>query len=623
LISFPRYEILLSELCHEDINAFLYLYDKIQCMDKLSLQVWIREMEQHDELVRVQKAVSVNQEIAEIADRMMKQPQGGKAILFENTGTKFPVLINAYGSENRINSVFGNKSPDEIFPELFAVLESLQGKSSKRKKLLELWKQRKLLKIFPKLQKANGLCQETVNLNPNLNELPILHSWPNDPAPFVTLPMVFTRHPETRQRNIGMYRMQVFNENTTGMHWHRHKGGAAHFSAWKAKGEKMPVAVVLGGDPLYTYLATAPLPEGIDELLFCGLIRRKPVKLVKCKTQDIEVPADADIVIEGYVDPNEQLVDEGPFGDHTGFYSLTDKYPKFHVTAITYKKNAIYPATIVGIPPMEDVYFGMATERLFKPAIKMAIAPELIDFHLPAEGVAHNLVLLKVRNEWPGVVAKTMHALLGAGQMMFSKILIALPEHMELTDYRKVINHFANNIHPDAFTISAGPADELEHASPQLVFGGKCMIDLSENQNQDELQIRKIGNLLNYGRVSIMASDKAEMPENIHPECALLIWVDYVELFDNYNKLLWWILANTDPKRDIRREGNRIFWDARHIAEEKQKHREWPNPVVSSEEIIKYVDTQWEGYEIGPFIKSPSLKAKSFVKNYGASLKID
>jgi 4-hydroxy-3-polyprenylbenzoate decarboxylase len=592
-------------------------------MKKFTLQTWIDELEQQGELLRIQKAVSVNQEIPEIADRMMKQPDGGKALLFENTNTKFPVLINAFGSEKRINSVFGTKAPDNVFPELFSVLETLQSKSSKGKKLREIWKQRKLLKIFPKLQQTSGACQQVVQLDPDLSDLPILHSWPHDPAPFVTLPMVFTQHPETRQRNIGMYRMQVFNKNTTGMHWHRHKGGAAHFKAWQIKAEKMPVAVVLGGDPLYTYLATAPLPEGIDELLFCGLIRRKPVKLVKCKTQDIEVPADADIVIEGYVDPNEQLVDEGPFGDHTGFYSLTDKYPKFHVTAITHKKDAIYPATIVGIPPMEDVYFGMATERLFKPAIKMAIAPELLDFHLPAEGVAHNLVLLKVRNDWPGVVAKTMHALLGAGQMMFSKILIALPESVELTDYKSVVSHFANNIHPDTFTISAGPADELEHASPQLVFGGKCMIDLSEVHNLDKLQIRRDGNQLNYGRVLIMASSIAEKPENIHPECTLVIWVDYPGLFEDINLLLWWILANTDPKRDIRREGERILWDARHLALEKQSQREWPNPVVASDEMIKQVDDLWESYKIGAFIKSPSINAKSFVKNYGASLKID
>jgi 4-hydroxy-3-polyprenylbenzoate decarboxylase len=243
-------------------------------MKKFTLQTWIDELEQQGELLRIQKAVSVNQEIPEIADRMMKQPDGGKALLFENTNTKFPVLINAFGSEKRINSVFGTKAPDNVFPELFSVLETLQSKSSKGKKLREIWKQRKLLKIFPKLQQTSGACQQ-------VSDLPILHSWPHDPAPFVTLPMVFTQHPETRQRNIGMYRMQVFNKNTTGMHWHRHKGGAAHFKAWQIKAEKMPVAVVLGGDPLYTYLATAPLPEGIDELLFCGLIRRKPDKLVK------------------------------------------------------------------------------------------------------------------------------------------------------------------------------------------------------------------------------------------------------------------------------------------------------------------------------------------------------
>ncbi len=591
-------------------------------MERFTLQDWVNEMEQHGELFRIQKLVSVNQEITEIADRMMKQAAGGKALLFENTGTKFPVLINAYGAEKRVNSIFGKQDPDQIFPDLFSLLETLQEKSTPRKKMFQLWKHRNLLKIFPRVQSSKAACQEVVQLDPDLADLPILHSWPHDPAPFVTLPMVFTRHPETRQRNIGMYRMQVFNKNTTGMHWHRHKGGAAHFNAWQTKAEKMPVAVVLGGDPLYTYLATAPLPEGIDELLFCGLIRRKPVELVKCKTQDIEVPADADIVIEGFVDPSEELVDEGPFGDHTGFYSLTDKYPKFHVTAITHKKQAIYPATIVGIPPMEDVYFGMTTEQLFKPAIKMAIAPELLDFHLPAEGVAHNLVLLKVRKNWPGAVAKTMHALLGAGQMMFSKFLIALPENMELTDYAAVLNHLANHIHPDAFTISAGPADELEHASPQLVFGGKCMIDLSDVQSHHAATLSIKGNYLNYGRITIIASSEVYKPDNIHSGCTLIIWVDYVGLFDNINLLLWWILANTDPKRDIRREGERILWDARHLASEKHKQREWPNPVVSSDEIILHVDTAWESYKIGAFIKSPSLNAKSFVKNDGASLKI-
>ncbi len=590
-------------------------------MAKHDLKNWVERLEQDDELLRVTKEVSPNQEIAEIADRMMKQSNGGKALLFENTGTDFPLLINAYGSEKRVNSVFDSRLPERVFPELFDILEKMQGSSSTRKKISALWGERKLLKIFPKHQKAKGRCQEIIKLEPNLADLPILRSWPFDPAPFVTLPMVFTEHPETGQRNIGMYRMQVFNQNTTGMHWHRHKGGAAHYTAWKGKGEKMPVAVVLGGDPLYTYLATAPLPEGIDELLMCGLIRRKAVKMVSCITQDIQVPEDADIVIEGYVDPDEALVDEGPFGDHTGFYSLTDKYPNFHVTAITHRRDAIYPATIVGVPPMEDLYLGLTTEKLFKPAIKMAIAPELLDFHLPGEGVAHNLVLLKVKDAFPGVVAKTMHALLGAGQMMFSKFLMALPEHFDLTNYKQVLNHIASHIHADAFTISSGPADELEHASPQLVFGGKCLLDLSTTKPVENLSPKREGNIMHFGNVTLFASQEAKRLEDINANCHVLIWVDYPELFDDISLLLWWILANTDPKRDIRREADLILWDARHVASERKNQREWPNPVVSSDEIIKHVDENWKSYDIGPFIKSPSLNVKSFVKNAGASLK--
>ena len=487
----------------------------------------------------------------------------------------------------------------------------------------ELWKERNLARIFPKKLKGKAACQACVMQVPDLSRLPVLRSWPFDPAPFLTLPLVFTRDPETNIRNIGMYRMQILDNKTTGMHWHRHKGGASHYKAWKEKGRKMPVAVVLGGDPLYTYLATAPLPENIDELMFYGLIRRKPVRLVKCLTQDIEVPADADIVIEGYVDPGEELVTEGPFGDHTGFYSLKDKYPKFHVTAITHRKDAVYPATIVGIPPMEDLYLGMTTEQLFKPAIKMAIAPELLDFHLPAEGVAHNLVLLKVRKDWPGAVEKTMHALLGAGQMMFSKFLIALPEYIDLTDYIAVLRHIVTTIHSDAFTLSTGPADELEHASPRLVFGGKCLLDLSESTDDSDPGFALNNGELRFGRVMIRATDSLPEAGSVKEEVHVLIHVDYPDLLKDSKKLLWWIFANTDPKRDIRRHGKLILWDARHIAENKQSRRQWPNPVVSSDKTIALVDNRWNEYGLGHFIPSPSLNAKCFVKNAGASVKFD
>jgi 4-hydroxy-3-polyprenylbenzoate decarboxylase len=499
----------------------------------------------------------------------------------------------------------------------------LQSSKSLISKTKTLFSKRDYLKIFPKKSSRPADCQYVVHRDPDLSILPILRSWPHDPDPFITLPLVFTKHPNTGVRNIGMYRMQVLDNKTTGMHWHRHKGGAAHFNAWKIKGGKMPVAVVLGGNPLYTYLATAPLPENIDELLFCGVIQKKPVCLVKCISQDIEVPVDADIVIEGYVDTAEDFVLEGPFGDHTGFYSLEDYYPSFHVTAITHKRDAIYPATIVGVPPMEDLYFGMTTEKLFKPVIKFAIAPELIDFHLPVEGVAHNLVLLKIRKAWPGVIQKTMYALLGAGQMMFSKVLIAFPEDMDLIDYPLLLSHFVNNISSEKCIVSTGPADELEHASPKLAFGGKLLIDLSENPEVPEkLFSEKRENYLRAGSVLVISENNLQMVKlELLKDIKFVIFVDSSELFVNINTLIWWILANIDPKRDVRSEKGMLILDARHNVSDKHEGRKWPNPVVSSDHIISTVDENWESYQIGEFIESPSKNIKSFVKGEQASVK--
>ncbi len=582
-------------------------------------------LEQRDELLRVKTRVSPDQEIAEIADRMMKQPGGGKAMLFENTGTKFPLLINAFGSDKRIDTMFEPGKPDLFFPELFGIAEKLQSGGGLLNAVKNLWPHRNYLKAFPKHSKKCGTCQQVVDTSPSLSDLPVLKSWPFDGGPFITLPMVFTRHPETGVRNIGMYRMQVFDDKTTGMHWHRHKGGAEHYRAWKEKGGKMPVAVVLGGDPLYTYLATAPLPENIDELLVCGAIRKQPVRLVKCITQDIEVPADADIVLEGYIDTEEGLRTEGPFGDHTGFYSLEGDYPVFHLTAITHRRNAVYPATIVGIPPMEDFYLGKTTEKLFKPAIKAAIAPELLDFHLPGEGVAHNLVLLKVNNKYPGVVSKTMHALLGAGQMMFSKVLLALPENMDITDYDAVLRHVAAGIHPDKAILSTGPADELEHASPDPVFGGKLMLDMSKPADDASIQPVFEKSQLRYGNLLIRyrKTGDEESDSHISDDVTCIVDVDFPIERDAVNLLLWWILANTDPKRDIRLRGNVLHVDARVKAGKKNVKRRWPQPVVSSDDVIKATDSKWEGLRIGKFLPSPSKKIKRFVKSDGAAVKND
>jgi 3-octaprenyl-4hydroxybenzoate decarboxylase (EC 4.1.1.-) len=275
---------------------------------------------------------------------------------------------------------------------------------------------------MPKVKSGKGECQEVVMTNPDITKLPVITCWPKDGGPFVTLPVIHTKDPNTKTRNVGMYRMQVFGPTLTGMHWHKHKVSARHFNEYKKLKKRMPVAVALGGDPVYAYSATAPLPENVDEYMLAGFLRKKRVELVKCITQpEIEVPADADFVIEGYVDPEDELIWEGPFGDHTGYYSLPDWYPRFHITAVTHKKNAVYPATIVGIPPQEDAWLGKATERIFLAPIKMTMVPEIVDMDMPVEGVFHNLVIARINKEYAGQGQKVMNAMWGAGQMMFNK----------------------------------------------------------------------------------------------------------------------------------------------------------------------------------------------------------
>jgi len=349
-----------------------------------SLSDFILTLERKGELVRITEYVNPDLEISEIADRFSKLPGGGKALLFENTGTGFPLLINALGSENRMCIALGVDKLDDIASDIAGILDLL---SLPR----QTWVQK--LKVLPSLSKYAGYmpkkasgkpaCQEVIQLDPDLNSLPVLKTWPFDGGKFFTFPLVHTVDPETGNRNVGMYRLQVFDKNTTGMHWHRHKTGASHFEKYKKAGKIMPVAVALGGDPVLTYCATAPLPDQLDEYIFAGFLRKNPVRLTNAITQNIQVPADADIIIEGYIDPMEDFRAEGPFGDHTGFYSLTDNYPVFHVTCITHRKNAIFPATVVGIPPMEDAWIAKATERIFLWPIKKTVVPEMTDINIP------------------------------------------------------------------------------------------------------------------------------------------------------------------------------------------------------------------------------------------------
>lgn len=382
-----------------------------------TLTDFIKKLEEAGELIRIKEYINLELEISEITDRVSKMPGGGKALLFENNGSKFPLLINAFGSEKRMNMSLNVDNLDDIGAEIESLFKSLTGpKSGLFDKLKLIPELGKVAAYMPKQIKGRGKSQEIVHQDPDLGIFPILKCWPADGGRFITFPLVITKDPISGIRNVGMYRMQVFDKDLTGMHWHKHKVGARHYNEYKKLGKKMPIAVALGGDPALTYSATAPLPDNVDEFMLAGFLRKQKVKLVKAITQDIEVPADADIIIEGYVDPKEELIYEGPFGDHTGFYSLADYFPKFHVTCITHRKDAVYPTTIVGIPPQEDAWLGKATERVFLTPIKLSMLPELTDMDLPYYGVAHNLTLVSIKKDFTGQALKVMSALWGAGQ---------------------------------------------------------------------------------------------------------------------------------------------------------------------------------------------------------------
>jgi len=337
---------------------------------------------------------------------------------------------------------------------------------------------------YPPRRVKSGRCQEVVMKQPSLDAFPICKCWPQDGGRFLTLPQVITRGLEDGVRNVGMYRMQVYDSTTTGMHWHIHHGGCSHFEEYRRAGKRMEVAVALGGDPALAYSACAPLPEGMDEYLFAGFLRRKPVDLVHCLTVDLEVPADAEIILEGYVDPDESRL-EGPFGDHTGFYSLPDYYPVFHITAITHRKDPIYPHTIVGPPPMEDYYLGWATERIFLPLIQLVV-PEIVDISLPAEGIFHNFVFVKIRKRYPGHAFKVMNAIWGLGQLMFSKFIVVVDEWVNVQNTSEVLWVLGNHCDPERDTlISKGPRDALDHSTPLAHFGSKIGFDATAKWREE------------------------------------------------------------------------------------------------------------------------------------------
>jgi 4-hydroxy-3-polyprenylbenzoate decarboxylase len=625
-------------------------------------QHFISELEKAGELVRIKTYVDPHLEIAEITDRISKSPGGGKALLFEQTGYDFPVLMNAYGSEKRMCMALGVQHLDDIAREIEALFKLLtKPKENILDKLSMLPKLGQFASWMPRVKRGRGACQEVIMQNPDIGKLPVITCWPKDGGPFVTLPVIHTKDPNTGSRNVGMYRMQVFGPTLTGMHWHKHKVSARHFNEYKKLGKRMPVAVALGGDPAYAYSATAPLPENVDEYMLAGFIRKKKVELVKCITQpELEVPADADFVIEGYVDPNDELIWEGPFGDHTGYYSLPDWYPRFHITCITHKRNPVYPATIVGIPPQEDAWLGKATERIFLAPMKMTMVPEIVNMDMPVEGVFHNLVIAQIHKEYAGQGQKVMNAMWGAGQMMFNKILVLADEGVNITDYKALAQYVFKNINPLSDVVfSQGPMDVLDHSCSKLGFGGKMCIDgtakyeeetdeqfqLSYGQQNGHLpeealkarfpEIRGVNTSLLHqdipcliislrkdrkGHVREMHQSITSLPEM--EGVKMILYVEHTVDAHDIATSLWRFCNNLDPKRDsmpVQRpsmvQPGKTFAclgldGTRKTREHDNFQRDWPNIIVADDATIASVDKKWDSLGVGPFIASPSLKFK-------------
>ena len=452
-----------------------------------TLQEFIAAIEAAGELVRIAPPVSVHLELCEIADRVMKQPGGGPALLFERpllrdgTVSEYPVAINLFGSMRRMSLALGVDDLDQVGARITKLLdlkvpEGLMGKLSLLPRLLEV------SKFPPRMVGSPAPCQDVVwrGDDVDLDRLPIITCWPEDGGPYITLPMVISKDPVRGIRNVGMYRVQQLGKRDVAMHWQRHKSGAEHWRQMAEKGERMPVVIAIGADPASVYSGSAPLPPTVDEFIFAGFLRSKPVKLVKALTCDLEVPAESEFVLEGYIDPSEPLVTEGPFGDHTGFYSEADLYPRVHITAITTRKDPVYATTIVGRPPMEDYYLGHATERIFLPLLKLT-TPEVVDYHMPAEGIFHNLVFVSIRKQYPGQAYKVMNALWGQGLMSLAKVLVIVDEWVNVRDPQEAWWVALNNLDPERdarFTM--GPVDVLDHASRSFTYGSKMGLDATK-----------------------------------------------------------------------------------------------------------------------------------------------
>ncbi|MFM7177092.1 MAG: menaquinone biosynthesis decarboxylase [Bacteroidota bacterium] len=615
---------------------------------------FIKTLEDAGELVRIKEYVNPHLEITEITDRISKQY--GPALLFENTGYDFPVLINSMGTEKRMAMALGVEKLDDLAHQIEGLFKTFTSpKNSFIDKLKLLPQLGEVASWMPKKISGKGACQQVVMKNPDITKLPVLKCWPEDGGLFVTLPVIQTQDPLTGIRNVGLYRMQVFGPTLTGMHWHRHKVSARHFNEYKKLGKKMPVVVTIGGDPAYAYSGTAPLPDGVDEFMLAGFIRKKRVELVQCITQDMQVPADVDFVIEGYVDPEEDFILEGPFGDHTGYYSLADYYPRFHITAITHRRDAVYTATIVGIPPQEDAWIGKATERIFLAPIKMTMVPEIVDMVLPVEGVFHNLVIVKIRKEYPGQALKVMNSLWGAGQMMFTKMMVVVDGDVNIHDNAEVARHIGAHVHPAHDIIfSQGPTDVLDHSCSVMAYGGKMGIDATSKLPEELVgrtedfskntkldvgdvlrtypEVKEINiSLLDMGVPLVFASIEKNRKGHVRemanrllerPDFSgvkVLIFLEHTLEVSDIADAVWRFSNNVDPRRDHVMVGDRIAFDGtRKTKEHDGFTRDWPNILASDNETIDRVDAIWDKLGLGPMIPSPSRKYRNQLYRGGA-----
>ena len=596
------------------------------------LGAYLSHLEARGALRRVKAVCNPELEIAEIAQRWYAS--GAKeALFFENTGTPYPVAMQLYASPERLLAQMGASTYSQVQQRLEGLFAQLTTPPKGARGKWQILKQlAKLGRLFPRAMGGRrAACQEVIEPEVNLGTLPVLKCWPKDGGRFVTLPMVITQDPETGVRNVGMYRMQILDATTTGMHWHLHKTGAAHYRKYRLRGERMPVAVALGGDPLLAYCASAPLPEGVDEFLFAGLLRGRRVEMLRGRSVPLEVPAEADIILEGYIDTTgaeEDLCTEGPFGDHTGFYSEVDQYPRFHVTCITHRRDAVYPATLVGVPPMEDSVLAEATERIFAPLIRRTLIPSLTALHLPTAGVAHNLALVKGDTVDASPDRESLaHAIWGTGQLRFTKYVVRLHPSVDLYDYNEVVAQFAG-LRQEHLFFSRGAMDVLEHASEEYCSGSKLFVDLSTVYfRSKKVEWREVvpelggRGLWVDGELLLQVVTRSDVQtvtegrrllervrQGVGASPTAIVLCDAEMPHTDPYLLVWLVCANTAPQRDIwclDEEGANWLIDAR--AKHGLEGRPWPEVAASSQQTQQLVTARWGEYGLGEkVLLSPS-----------------